>query len=227
MVKLEKSELPKGISICKADDYRNRNVLDILANDCYSKCYLCENGPITSIQVEHLIPENISKDDRYNWQNLLYSCSHCNGIKGHVHHEIINCLQDDPEEYLDISMSIEHMMEDGDIKIKVIGSKPEICDKINGTKELLELIYNHGNKEKKSARSKECEELRKLIRREMVYFINCIMDYFDNAKEAFDREYCLNSIKRSLARSAPFAGLKRSYVRNNSTFFSEFKEFLV
>ena len=48
----------------------------------YGKCYICENKEgISSFQIEHLKPYKGDAELKYDWNNLFWSCAHCNNIK--------------------------------------------------------------------------------------------------------------------------------------------------
>lgn len=75
-----------------------------LHRDFRGKCYLCEIDQLQSVEVKHLKSHHNGKDrDRmFDWNNLFYSCSHCNSVKNKKKYEdcILDCCQVDPEEYI-------------------------------------------------------------------------------------------------------------------------------
>jgi 5-methylcytosine-specific restriction endonuclease McrA len=93
MIKLEKSPLPDGITITKEQDYRTDPVFSIIQKDCYNKCYICESGAPSGLQVEHRISHAKDPSQKYNWENLLLSCYHCNHAKGDHFDGIIDCTK--------------------------------------------------------------------------------------------------------------------------------------
>ncbi|WP_170994934.1 HNH endonuclease, partial [Escherichia coli] len=62
--------------------YNDTDVTEVLKPLFYAKCYLCERNEVQDAEVEHLIPHEGDDNLKYNWVNLFYSCSRCNGIKG-------------------------------------------------------------------------------------------------------------------------------------------------
>ena len=46
----------------------------------FGKCYICEIKPVQDPQVEHLYPHKGNIDKKFDWNNLFYSCSHCNNV---------------------------------------------------------------------------------------------------------------------------------------------------
>ena len=47
------------------------------------KCYLCESKESITTHIEHFKPKS-QKGGKYEWQNLLLACDHCNSIKNYV-----------------------------------------------------------------------------------------------------------------------------------------------
>ena len=80
------------------------DVIDQLAKDFNGKCYICEIKPVQDPQVEHRLPHyNRNIPERvFDWNNLFYSCSHCNSVKNSGKYEegIIDCCVRDPEDLL-------------------------------------------------------------------------------------------------------------------------------
>ena len=73
----------------KNGSYREQDVIEQLANDFHEKCYICEIKPVQDPQVEHRLPHhNRSFPTRvFDWNNLFYSCSHCNSVKNNSRYE--------------------------------------------------------------------------------------------------------------------------------------------
>ena len=63
-------------SLYTADD-----VVDQLEKDFNKKCYICELGKLSDINVEHLHPHHGDPELKYDWNNLFLSCPHCNSVK--------------------------------------------------------------------------------------------------------------------------------------------------
>lgn len=106
MVKVERS-FPAPDSLAeekkKANgSYSEPDVIERLAKDFHNKCYICELDKLQDPQVEHLRPhfggKNIER--KFDWNNLFWSCSHCNGVKNQRKYDesIIDCCKSDPEE---------------------------------------------------------------------------------------------------------------------------------
>ena len=60
----------------------------------HGKCYICENKEgISSFQIEHLKPHRENADLKYDWNNLFWSCAHCNNIINAKYDTILDCSQ--------------------------------------------------------------------------------------------------------------------------------------
>jgi 5-methylcytosine-specific restriction endonuclease McrA len=73
-------------------DCGGEEVIRMLKSDFRNKCYLCEQKEITSLEVEHLKPHKGDKTLLYDWNNLFFSCRHCNNTKGDRYYPILNCI---------------------------------------------------------------------------------------------------------------------------------------
>ena len=85
MVFFEKSQpAPDCLALEEAKangDYKCADVLDRIKSDFKNKCYICEYKEPISINVEHFRPHKGAKNLKFDWNNLFWSCSHCNNIK--------------------------------------------------------------------------------------------------------------------------------------------------
>lgn len=125
-------------------DYRAQDVVDTLKKMFYGKCYLCERGNISDLQIEHLEPHKGDLVKKYNWSNLFYSCSRCNNIKSHTHTNIIDCSQSgyDVSKYLILDCPLTN---NKDIKVTIKLSDVQSHRPIEFTLKLLDECYNNTN----------------------------------------------------------------------------------
>ena len=73
--------------------YRSDVVYEQVKKDFCEKCYLCEDDEMTSIQIEHFNPHQGDMDLKYTWNNLFYSCGHCNNLKGNHFWPLLDCTK--------------------------------------------------------------------------------------------------------------------------------------
>lgn len=71
MIKISKSKLPPNIIIRREEDYRSKEILTVMQQDFYNKCYICEEKYPTSINVEHLRSVKNYEHLKYKWENLF------------------------------------------------------------------------------------------------------------------------------------------------------------
>ena len=99
MVKIERS-FPAPASLESeakkvSGSYEQPDVVSRLRKDFHDKCYICELKNLQDPQVEHLLPHKNGKypERKFDWNNLFWSCSHCNGIKNQKKYDdgIIDC----------------------------------------------------------------------------------------------------------------------------------------
>lgn len=107
MVKCDKSPVaPASLAVEKAKgasgSYRGADVVEQLKTDFHDKCYICELKGLQDPQIEHLRPHKGNIDLKFDWNNLFWSCSHCNNVKNQRKYDgkIINCCQEDPEKHI-------------------------------------------------------------------------------------------------------------------------------
>ena len=87
MVKVERSfPAPESLAVeaAKANGkYDKPDVIERLKKDFHNKCYICEMKDLQDPNVEHLLPHKNGKypERKYDWENLFWSCGHCNGVK--------------------------------------------------------------------------------------------------------------------------------------------------
>jgi uncharacterized protein (TIGR02646 family) len=214
MVRLNKSQLPPGITIKLEDDYRKGEVLNILASDCHDKCYICEIKP-TTINVEHIIPHRSDPMLKFEWNNLFIACGHCNNIKLAKYDDILNPTQCDPEEHIALSIEVTD-----DITEQVHVESMKDDESTLMTVELLGLVYNGGSTDIKEI---ECSNLRNS---HLIPNIRLFYQYIRNYRDEPDLGYD-NKIRKEIDRSSMFAAFKRKIVRDDPELSIEFANSLV
>ena len=147
------------------------DVLPRLKNDFKNKCYICEQKEQTSINVEHFIPHKGDSELKFSWNNLFWSCAHCNNIKSDKYDNILNCT--------DINDNIEHRLKYifkpfpfEKVEIQLIDED----DKSRNTRELLLKVYNGHTPLKKI----EASNIRKKLLKEIKSFQENLIDYFND-----------------------------------------------
>ncbi len=205
MVKVERSPVaPASLekeAKKKNGSYREKDVIEQLEKDFYAKCYICEIKPVQDPQVEHRLPHHSRKipERVFDWNNLFYSCSHCNLVKDSKRYEegIIDCCVRDPEELLELQL-IEN-------QVKVIVKSERDAEAIR-TAELIEETFNSTStgirKQAGQVRLNELQSTMNALYSQLNYFQ-------DNPSDIVT----IRMLKGLLNKASKFAGFTRSYAK--------------
>lgn len=210
IVKLLEAEKAK-----KEGTYRHKIILEQVRKDFYDKCYICEQKSLTAINIEHFIPHEGDKDLKFDWNNLYYSCSHCNNTKLAKYKNILSPLSDDVENLISYKYEAFHVHQQ--VEIKAQQKNP----KIEETVSLLNEVYNGTTDIKKL----EALGIKKALKKELIDFRQDI-DEYEDAIDDDDREEALKHIKRHLHKSSAFAAFKRQYIKDIEYLKKEFGNLL-
>jgi uncharacterized protein (TIGR02646 family) len=215
MVKINRSPLPSGQTITRESDYRTGPLYELLKNDFNEKCYICEDKAAKhGIEIDHLKAHHGDNLRKYDWNNLFFSCHHCNRLKNDDFDTIIDCTRDDPEDYFNLAINTDTF-----IKTEVTITKIKDSPHIDETIRLLDRVYNG---EAKPIMRDECIELRKDIRENMRKFSDLLTCYAHETDDGIKSAFAA-LILVDIDRKSPFAAFKRSIVRNDSALLLEFK----
>ena len=221
MVYFEKSQpAPDCLNIEKAKasgDYKGTEVLERLKTDFKNKCYICEHKEPTTINVEHFKPHKGDKDLKFDWNNLFWSCSHCNNTKSDNFNNILDCTNvahnvERKFKYLFKPFPFEK------VKIEELDNLPETIE----TKRLLEAVYNGTTKLK----TIESSNLRDKLLDEIMKFQHYLCEYFKDTHSEEDKEFFLIKIKGHLDRGSSFTAFKRWIVLENEKLKDEFERYI-
>ena len=209
MVKIERTRTPPAsLAVEKKKEengscgtYNQTDVVVQLNKDFHGKCYLCEQDELQSIQIEHLKPHHGGKniDLKYDWNNLFFSCSHCNSVKNRKQYEsnILDCCSTDPETMI-------HQALNGD-RVEVT-PLIQTLDAQN-TASLVQDCFELRNHE---IRSIESQNKVKALKGTM----NLLCKYLDKL-EAGTGKRTISVLRGMLSREYKFAGFTRTYVRDH------------
>lgn len=122
-------------SLNRQSSWAGDDVVRQLKSDQYGKCYLCERIQITDFHVEHYRSRKFFPELSYEWTNLLWVCSYCNGKKSSSYDNILNPFQNNIEDLIYQSMDFPNAK-----AIFRILSEPS--DEAKSTTDLLERVFN-------------------------------------------------------------------------------------
>lgn len=218
MVKVKRTfpapESLKAESEKENGSYSMPDVIQQLKTDFYEKCYICEMKYLQDPQVEHLLPHKNGKykERIFDWENLFWSCGHCNGVKNQKKYEegILDCCKVDPEKYIFFRLEGENV----NIQSKDFSNKQAV-----NTSQLVDEVFNLRNTGMRIYKS----DLRvKELQREM----NVLYDKLEEFKVNPDSAILLRTLKALLKRETAFAGFKRCYVREHLKEFPKLSQYL-
>lgn len=218
MVKIERS-FPAPESL--ADEakkvngrYDKQDVIEQLKRDFHNKCYICEIKELQDPNVEHLIPHKNGEypERKFDWENLFWSCGHCNGIKNNRKYDegIIDCCKCDPEEY------IYFRMKDGDAAITVFDTKNEMLMR---TALLVTETFSMKNT---GMRTYTSDERLKRLQMEM----NLLYKQLEELQNGSGSKVTIRKIRSLLRRESAFAAFKRCYVRDHAAEYPELQKYV-
>lgn len=214
MVKVERS-IPAPESLVqemkKVDGkYDRADVVERLKIDFNNKCYICELNDLQDPQIEHLKPHYAGKyiDRKFEWNNLFWSCGHCNGIKNQRKYDehIIDCCEVDPKD------KIYFRLCDG--KTEIIAKNMDDYD----AKMTAELVYEVFNKKNTGMRIYKSDMRFKELNKEM----NKLYDTLDELTETPDSVFALRKLRALIRRESRFAAFKRCYIRENASQYVQY-----
>ena len=202
MIKINKRPLPDGVTIKTENDYRSGIVFQMLTEDCYNKCYICEDSLHTATDVEHRVSHGNDPALKYDWHNLFLACRHCNNTKLDKYDGIIDPSNVDPEKFIKLSLDFDDELREIVVVSKVCGGND-----VDITTNLLNAVYNGVNTAMKKY---ACQHLRNKLSNELVEFCKLLDAYKVNPSN--DNK---TAIKNRLHNSSICAAFKREMVRND------------
>ena len=203
MVKIERTPTPPAsLAIEKpkaSGKYNLEDVVTQLHTDAHGKCYLCEQDELQSIEVEHLVPHHGDIDLKFDWNNLFYSCAHCNSVKNRSQYEkdILDCCVTDPETV------IHQAFVNGEVVVTPLLETPEAQNTADLVRDCFELRNT-------AIRCLESQNKVNALKRTM----NLFFKKLDELEKGTNRR-TLRVVCGMLNRQYKFSGFTRAYVRDH------------
>jgi uncharacterized protein (TIGR02646 family) len=218
MVHFEKSmPAPDCLAVEKAKANGNYNcgqVLERIKNDFKNKCYICEYKEPESINIEHFRPHQGNPDLKFSWENLFFSCAHCNNIKLANYDNILDCSKSEDNVDTDLKYIFKPFPFE---KVKIESLIDN--DRVNTTRNLLMAVYNGTTMLKKL----ESANLRNSLLDDIMQFQKLLKDYFEISDDDNDgREYFRIKIRNELGKSSSFTAFKRWIIWDNEKLNEKF-----
>lgn len=195
---------------CESEKTYNTEVVNVaLIEAFHGKCYICENKAATSYQIEYLVPHRGKKELKYNWENLFWSCAHCNNIKLDKYEPILDCTKEDVEKLIAFRKR-GYFGADETLEFVPLAENNEA---VENTIALLKDAYYGTTPQKKF----EAKVIRKELRKELSQFKEYVREY-QEAEDAEEKEDAEILIKKELKDSSAFTAFKRWLIWDNGIY---------
>lgn len=195
--------------------YDKSDVIERLKEDFHNKCYICEMKELQDPNVEHLLPHKNGKylERKFNWENLFWSCGHCNGIKNNGKYDagIIDCCKQDPENYLNFQI------ENDNVAVTVKNTNDKISER---TALLIEETFSLRNT---GMRIYTSDERLRLLQKEM----NILYKQLEKLHNNPDSKVVMRTICSLLKRESAFAAFKRCYIREHADKYPQLQRYVL
>lgn len=186
-----------------------------LAEMFHGKCYICESKEgISSFQIEHLKPHRENADLKYDWNNLFWSCAHCNNIKNARYNPILDCTKVEADRKIAFRKEGYFGRDEEYLFIAL-----EESEEIKNTVGLLQEAYYGSTPQKRL----EAINIRRSLRRNLSDFKNLVRDYEE--AEDYDKEDIRCRICREVGQGAAFAAFKRWVLWDNQEKYKELLQY--
>lgn len=218
MVKIERS-FPAPESLAEEAKkahgrYDKQDVIERLKKDFHNKCYICEIKELQDPNVGHLLPHKNGKypERKFDWENLFWSCGHCNGIKNNSKYDegILDCCKQEPEKYL------HFQLRDDDVVI-------DMSDLDNDIQKRTALLIKEAFSMKNTGmRTYTSDKRLKLLQKEM----DMLYKQLEKIHKHPDSKVTMRTLCSLLRRESAFAAFKRCYVCEHALEYSELQQYV-
>lgn len=220
MVYFEKSQpSPECLEAEKkkvSGDYKCGDALERIRDDFKNKCYICETKAPITINVEHFRPHKGDVELKFKWENLFWSCGHCNNTKSDDYIDLIDCTNQNENIEGRVRLSINPFPKE---KVTVVALEND--ESTTSTVKLLDAVYN-GTTHLKTI---EAANLRDSILKEIKDFQNYLFRFYEDGYAEEDRTFFLAKIKQHLSKTSNFTAFKRTIIRKNEVMNEMFSQY--
>ena len=186
------------------------DVIRQLRDDQYGKCYLCERALITDFEVEHHHSRANHSELAFEWSNLLWSCTYCNGKKSSLFDNILNPVNENIEEIIHQSFDFPNA--------KVLFSSKYISsESVDETIELLNRIFNGS----KRIRTEREQRFYNYAMSKITSFQEMVISWLENKNEENTK-----AIIEELDARAEFLGFKYWIIKSNEALLNKFGHYI-
>lgn len=175
------------------------------------KCYLCESKESVTTHIEHFKPKS-KEGAKFEWENLLLACDHCNSIKNYVADkiegfELLDCTN------FDTIITDEIAFYCGGMPREKVRIEPVISDgaskAVEDTVYLLNQIFNYNSEslafDAKALTDEAIKEVKKLM--------DLIHEYEYESHTGAKKARMLSDMHDMLSIESPFTAFKIWYIK--------------
>jgi len=189
--------------------FSDENVVQLVKDDFFEKCYLCEENVPRHLEVEHFYPQAHFPLKINDWDNLISICQKCNKIRpknvNTLGEEVYNPCSDDVDSFIKLKLN-------ADLTIDISYTDATTPKNIN-TVTLLDRIHNGIG-----TASLSYKDLRKLIAKELANFNLAIENYYQVSIKDGYKEV----LSDFLSKKSQFTAFKRWIIRDDVKLNAEF-----
>ena len=189
--------------------WSEEDVIAQLKEDQHSKCYLCERIQITDFQVEHHKSRANFNGLRFEWTNLFWCCSYCNGKKSSSFDNLLHPASENIEELINQSLDFPNAK-------ALFSNQGEMTEPIGATITFLDRIFNGTNK----LRTIREQSFYDYAVSKITTFQEMIISWLDSSDETLK-----TAIIEELALTSEFLGFKYWIIKSNETLWATFGEY--
>lgn len=149
---------------------------------------------------------------KFDWNNLFWSCGHCNSVKNQGKYDvgILDCCQIDPEEKIFFRLKDEEIQ---------VAAKNKDDVQVGLTAELVTEVFNLHNTEMRVYKSN-------MRFRELNQEMNKLYDLLEEFRKEPASRFAMRKLRALLRRESRFAAFKRCYIKDNQERYPQLLEYI-
>lgn len=210
MIRIQKhDDAPE--SLAEETSWTGEDVIARLRDDQFGKCYLCERIQVTDFQVEHHRSRVNYPALRYEWTNLFWCCSYCNGKKSSLFDDLLNPVDENVEDLISQSFDFPNAK-------AVFSATGAVSGQVESTVKFLGRIFN-GTSGMRTIREQQFYDYA--ISR-ITSFQGKILSWLETKSEEAE-----NAIIEDLDIRSEFLGFKYWIIKSNESLLSAFGRYIV
>ncbi|MCM1450716.1 MAG: hypothetical protein NC102_00445 [Clostridium sp.] len=210
MIRIQKHK-QAPVSLSKQSSWTEDDVIGQLKKDQYGKCYLCERVQITDFQVEHYKSRKNFPALTYEWTNLYWGCSYCNGKKSSSFDNLLNPVDENIEDLIYQSFDFPNAK-------ALFNNLETTTNQIDSTIALLTKVFNGNN----GLRTIREQQFYDYAMSRITSFQEKTLSWLKTKSDEFE-----SAIIEELDISSEFLGFKYWIIKSNETLLKTFGQYII